>query len=1049
MTVPANVTRFLFEIPSLAEELRVVGFSALISVSEPYRIELELACENAALDLQSLIAKSGLIALFDERLPQYLHGEIVAAQQGETGNKFTLYHLSLRPKLYFLGFRSNLRLFQNQTVPDIIAQVLDEAGIQGDQVEFRLTGRYPQREYCTQYKETDLKFVSRLMQEEGIFYFFEHGLDGHKMVLCDRSTAFQDIPGDSTLRYKERTGMATEEESIYELTAHRRISQGKVTLRDYDFEKSRLRLEKTREQGQFTQLEHYRYPGKFTDPADGQRYAELRYQEQQALCETIEGRSNSPRMLLPGYRFRIKEHPRGALNAEYTLLHLSVLARQPQSLGEGASGEGSAFSVSFVAVPSRTEFRPRRDLEAPIINGTQTAFVTGPQGEEIYTDEHGRIKVQFHWDREGQYDQDSSCWMRVSQSLAGDKWGAIALPRVGQEVTVRFMDGDPDRPIVTGTVYNGANNPPYPLPANKTRTLFKSMSTPGGDGFNELRIEDKQGAEAIYIRGEKDLDLNVQNDSREWIGADRHNTVGNDEFESIGSDLNTTIKGNHLHTVGQSLAQTVGKDAQIKINGSHIEEAGQTISIKAGTKLVIEAGFELTLKGGMGLVKLDMTGVTITGPLVRANTGGDAIPGMPANASAPAAPQPADKGDKPGNVNQPGLPNGPQVVEADAEPHVVSAAEDVEEPVVSQAVSARDNTVGVPQSQKQAMGVLDNPVSAPAIKGFIPGDNAFSGAALYDPGNPTLDGALKPGTSVRAVEGLSGFIDGDKYYDVYASGDVVDGILQVDHYVVRSIDNDRNEWVVGPDHLDKFTQNTTSHAVIAGNHFGISGIPDEYAAGANLAITKLNRGDASGAFAALGDGVINSWSNPDNVMAGVAGLAGAGVVAKGVRGVPNAAQRAQRLTLNADRPTSITSRNPVDIAAQRRLNEIDVDRNAYAPGEAGAAAEMEHYLGGALERAPGGSSADFVVNSGDFAGAKIDLKLTPDTFDQASKINQYFDKTFPKFSQSFANKLAKPDGADLMPFDTRFLTEKNKSRLFEFVETLPASSQQKVIYLVQ
>jgi len=226
-------------------------------------------------------------------------------------------------------------------------------------------------------------------------------------------------------------------------------------------------------------------------------------------------------------------------------------------------------------------------------------------------------------------------------------------------------------------------------------------------------------------------------------------------------------------------------------------------------------------------------------------------------------------------------------VEADAEPHVVSAAEDVEEPVVSQAVSARDNTVGVPQSQKQAMGVLVNPVSAPAIKGFIPGDNAFSGAALYDPGNPTLDGALKPGTSVRAVEGLSGFIDGDKYYDVYASGDVVDGILQVDHYVVRSNDNNRNEWVVGPDHLDKFTQNTTSHAVIAGNHFGISGIPDEYAAGANLAITKLNRGDASGAFAALGDGVINSWSNPDNVMAGVAGLAGAGVVARGVRGVPN------------------------------------------------------------------------------------------------------------------------------------------------------------------
>lgn len=657
MTLPANVTRFLFDMPSLNDALRVMGFDAYFALSEPFRIELEVVCENPLLRLDKLIAKSGLLVLFDENLPQYLHGEVVSAERGESGNRYTRYHLSLRPRLHFLSLRSNQRIFQNRSVPDIVRQVLDDAGINGLHADFRLTSQYPQREYCVQYLESDLDFIERVLQEEGIYYYFEHDLKGHTLVLGDRTASLPDIDGAKSIRFKERTGMTTSgDESVYELTEQCAVGAGKVTLRDYDFTHSRLRLEETSEQGKTAYLEQYSYPGKFRKAKDGKRYAELRLQAERALLHHIAGASDCPR-LMAGYRFSLHDHPRKELNRESVLLKTCIQGRQPQSLGEGAKGEGSTFSVTFHALPAETEFRPRRMKQPPFIHGAQSAMVVGPPGEEIYTDEFGRVKVQFHWDREGRFNENSSCWMRVSQPMVGDRWGAMVLPRVGQEVIVRFLEGDPDQPVVAGTLYNGVNETPYPLPAQKAQTLFKSMSTPGGGGFNELRIDDKKGEEQIYVRGERDLDLFVQNDSREWIGQDCHSRAGNERRDQIGTDLHTTVKGNHFKQVGQGSSQAIGQSAQIKITGSHLEEAGQTISLKAGMELVIEAGFEVALRGGSGLVKLDMSGVTITGPMVMVNSGGSAASASPVVISEVASPEAADTGEMPGNVNLPGLPN--------------------------------------------------------------------------------------------------------------------------------------------------------------------------------------------------------------------------------------------------------------------------------------------------------------------------------------------------------------------------------------------------------
>ena len=651
----ANISRFLFSCPSLQETLRVVGFVAEQGLSSLYWCELELACDKSDLDLNTLVGKSGVLTLFDAAYPGFIHGEIAAASQGVVGRRFTTYHVTLRPKLWQLELRRGSRIFQNLSVPDIVRQVLKDAGISGEDLQLKLTGHYPVLEYCTQYRESDFAFLDRLMAEAGLFYCFEHSVQRHVLVIADDKQVFTPISGQRELPYRQSTSMVSAEESVMDFQVQHNLCAGSAALRDYLFEKPGLLLEAENRSPVFSALEHYDYPGFFADTGAGKSRAEIRRQSRQASQRIISGRSDCSRLTV-GHRFTLKSHPRTDFNAEYTLTRVCLQGRQPQSLEEGAAAEGSSFVLDFNAMPATCDYRPRATYPRPRIEGVQTAFVTGPKGEEIYTDQFGRIKVRFHWDREGKHDEHSSCWLRLQQSWAGNHWGSLVLPRVGQEVLVTFLDGNPDRPLVTGALYNAATPHPYALPANKTRTGFKSQSSPGGEGFNELRVEDKKGSEQLFLHGERDTSLVVKNDWREMIDHDAHRIVQKNAFESVQKDQHHDVGGNLNLKVGKTRSETIGQDLQVKVGANQFQKVGGALNLKGGDGVVLEAGLSITLKGGGGKIVLDPSGVAIVGSMVRINSGGGA---GPAQASAPVAPTPADtvESGKPGNPIQFGRRN--------------------------------------------------------------------------------------------------------------------------------------------------------------------------------------------------------------------------------------------------------------------------------------------------------------------------------------------------------------------------------------------------------
>ena len=648
MSFPANNSRFALQIPSLDDEVRVVAFRYQAAIATPFECVVELASERRDLPLDKLLGKSAVLTLFDERHPRYIHGEMVQLAQGPIGKRFTSYQITLRPKIALLAMRSGMRIFQDRTAQEIVTQVLQEAGLPDDQVRWQNQARPSAREYCVQYRETDLQFISRLLEEEGLFYFFEHGLAGHILVIADHNRAFQPMPGEAGLPYRARSGMVSGEESVYEFHAQQQLQSGAIVLRDYGFQKPANRLETKAEARDFPQLQHYRYPGHFQDNGQGRAYVQAQLQGHQVQSECYELESDCLRLAL-GCRFGLKQHGTQGFNQEYVVTALTVEGKQPQVLEEGASEEGSRFAVQARVIPASENYRPELQHPRPRISGVQTAFVTGPKGEEIYTDQYGRIKVQFHWDREGKRDENSSCWLRVSQAWAGNQWGAQSLPRIGQEVIVSFLNGDPDSPLVTGSLYNAATQQPYNLPANKTRTTFKSQSSPGAGGYNELRIEDKKGSEQLFIHGQKDVDLYVKNDRMESIDHDRHRIVTAAAMEKVGKDYSNKTGANRNIKVGQTLSQNVGGNVNQKAGQNWLEKTGADYSLKAGTSVVLDAGMSVTLKAGGGTIVLNPGGVAITGTMVRINSGGGAGSAKSASPTSPKAPKPVDPG-KPGSA---------------------------------------------------------------------------------------------------------------------------------------------------------------------------------------------------------------------------------------------------------------------------------------------------------------------------------------------------------------------------------------------------------------
>ena len=666
----ANQTHFSLTLTDLEHDLQVLAFTGHEAISQPYRFDLELVSERADLDLKDLLHRPAFLAL--SPAGDGIHGLVHRVAQGESGKRLTRYRLTLVPQIAYLAHRTNQRIFQHLTVPQIIAQVLEGHGIQADAYRFQLGPFvYPQRHYCTQYDETDLHFIQRLCEEEGIHYHFEHSAKGHVLVFGDDQTSFPRL-GQPTA-YLQDSGLVADEPVIKRFAVRLETRPNRVSRRDYDFEQPRLVMEASHnEQRPGTEplaLEDYDYPGHFTDRSLGKHLAQRTLERHRADFRQAEGRSDQPR-LVSGHLLEISDHPRREWNDLWLLTEVLHEGKQPQvleesitsspahsgqhplPLGEGAPGDSNftqGYRNRFTATPWDIPYRPALRHPKPKVLGSQTAVVTGPPGEEIHCDEYGRVKVQFFWDRHGQADDKTSCWLRVSSSWAGDRYGGIAIPRVGMEVLVTFLEGDPDQPLVTGCLYHKEHQVPYDLPANKTRTVFKTLSSPGGGGYNELRIEDRKGAEQIYIHAQRDWDENIEHDQKIRVGHERHDTVEANSYSEFRAEEHLTVAGDRKVEVKPDDHFTVGQTQHIKLGTAQLTKAGREIHLKAGQKMVIEAGVELTLKAGGSFIKLDPGGITVSGPLVRINAGGAPGKGSGIKIKSPMLPGMADS-DKAGHL---------------------------------------------------------------------------------------------------------------------------------------------------------------------------------------------------------------------------------------------------------------------------------------------------------------------------------------------------------------------------------------------------------------
>ncbi|MEL7560774.1 type VI secretion system tip protein TssI/VgrG [Stutzerimonas chloritidismutans] len=662
----ANDTHFSLAIEGVEHDLQVLAFTGREAISQPFRFELELISEHPELNLQSLLHKPAFLAL--SPAGHGIHGVIHRVAQGESGKRLTRYRVSIVPQLTYLAHCTDQRIFQHLTVPQIIAQVLESHGIQANAYRFQLgPTAYPQRDYCTQYDETDLHFVQRLCEEEGIHYHFEHSQQGHVLVFGDDQTSFPKL-GQPTA-YLQDSGLVADEPVIKRFSVRLETRTNRVSRRDYDFEQPRLVMEAAqkgqagdRQISSEPDLEDYDYPGRFTDRARGKHLSQRSLERHRADYRLAEGRSDQPR-LVSGHLLEISDHPRQEWNDLWLLTEVLHEGKQPQVLEESVTSDTDArdgftqgYRNHFTATPWAVPYRPALTHAKPRVLGSQSAVVTGPAGEEIHCDEYGRVKVQFFWDRHGQADEKTSCWLRVSSSWAGDRYGGIAIPRVGMEVLVTFLEADPDQPLVTGCLYHAEHQVPYDLPADKTRSVFKTLSSPGGGGYNELRIEDRKGAEQIYIHAQRDWDENIEHDQKIRVGNERHDRVEANSYSEYKAEEHLSVTGDRKVEVKPDDHLTIAQTQHIKLGTAQLTKVGREIHLKAGQKMVIEAGIELTLKAGGSFIKLDPGGITLSGPMIKINAGGAPGKGAGIKIKPPVLPGVADR-DKAGSLLEQALGN--------------------------------------------------------------------------------------------------------------------------------------------------------------------------------------------------------------------------------------------------------------------------------------------------------------------------------------------------------------------------------------------------------
>ena len=667
----------------LQELTGIEGISSLFS----YELNL-LAYENDSIVFKDIVGQKVTITLnLPDGTPRYINGYVSRFTQGETDKRlFTHYHAQVVPWLWFLTRQADCRIFQNLAVPDIISQVFNLF----DFKDFRLSlkGSYPQLEYCVQYRETSFNFVSRLMEEFGIFYYFDHSTQGkHTMVLADQSSTLPACPS-SPVSYDTQVGGLEDPEVISNWHVGQEVRTGKYTVTDYNFttpSTSLLANDPTVvDLSASHPLELFDYPGLHTNKDQGDTVAKVRMQEEEAVYMVVSAQGNC-RGLMSGYSFELKNHYRADQNTNYVVTEVRHFASAGQTYTTAGALGAETYSNHLTCIPASVTYRPPRITPKPFVQGPQPALVVGKAGEEIWVDKYGRVIVQFYWDRLGQKNENSSCWIRASQPWAGGNWGAMWIPRIGQEVLVSFLEGDPDRPVITGRVYNANQMPPYTLPDYQTRSTFMSRSSKGGgsSNYNELRFEDLKGQEQIFMNAEMDMDLRVEKDSREFIGANRHLIVTTNQVEQIQTDKHLHVKGNHFEAIDGNMSlnvtgnqmESVTGNKSLAVTGNQSESVtgnlslavtGQqqdtsmsyamktdtTIHLNAGVSAVIEAGVDLTLKVGSNFIDINPAGVFITGTMVFINSGGaagsapDASPQSPDSPTAPNDPDTADDGSK-------------------------------------------------------------------------------------------------------------------------------------------------------------------------------------------------------------------------------------------------------------------------------------------------------------------------------------------------------------------------------------------------------------------
>jgi len=650
--------RFSFQPLRANTEFEVVSFKLDEAISTPFQLHLQLVSFEADACFEHLLDKPALFTIWRGKRPlRYVHGLVSSFSQGETGFSRTRYHALIEPQLARASLRSNWRIFQQKTAPQIIELMLQRQGIL--HFELHASCNHQVREFCVQAGETDLDFIARLAAEEGFVYRFEHSAKQHKLIIKDRVQALglishgvikpedddaglfddQQQSGPYHVLYRANSGGVQAIPCLRRLRYSEQVRTARQVQRDYTFTRpayhQQHRAEASGVLHQSTDYERFDYPGRYKRDAVGKPFTQTRLDARRhdACIAEVEG---DDVRLQPGLSFTLTEHPRKDLNVHWRVTRVVHEGSQFTSLEEEAAGaeRGTHYQQNATLVPGQTEWRPA-PLDKPRIDGPQMATVVGPPGEEIYCDEWGRVKVSFPWDRESNNDEFSSCWVRVAQGWAGGSWGSMAIPRVGQDVIIQYVDADPDQPMITGRTYCGNQLPPYDLPEHKTRMTIKSQ-THKGDGFNELRFEDESGRQEVFIHAERDQNNVVKHDETTRVGRNRVEQVGNDEQLTVGNDLQqqtgrdrTDRVGRTRHVeIGQDLIEQVGNDHRETIGANHHVAIGgqcefhikgqQQISVGGGvsqqtTVYQLQASERIEFKSPGGSIVLDQQGITLNG----------------------------------------------------------------------------------------------------------------------------------------------------------------------------------------------------------------------------------------------------------------------------------------------------------------------------------------------------------------------------------------------------------------------------------------------------